>query len=463
MSRWGYFSVYLNTDSYKTSHYLQYPKATEYLSCYIESRGGKFKNTLFFGLQMFLKKYLCKPITQENIDEAEEIIKIHGVPFNKSGWEYILDKYAGHLPIYIESVPEGTKVPNNNVLLQITNTDPKCFWLPTYLETALLRAIWYPTTVATLSYECKKLIKSYLLQTSDNLKRLEYMLADFGARGVSSYESSEIGGASHLVNFYSTSTISALRCIKQYYDADLDNYITIPAAEHSTIISWGKDKEVNSYQNMISEFENYYRYAVVSDSYDYWNTIDKIWGGKLKNNIENSSNTLIIRSDSGDPVEVVIKTLEILMQKFGFEVNKKGYKVLPKFIHVLHGDRVSIEKIEEILKVLKGKKISGENISFGMGASLLQKVNRDNQQFAMKLSAIKRKNCDWQGVCKSPITEPKKHSKCGRLSLIKINNEYQTIHDKLNVKEKNHLILPVFKNGEILNEITFSQIQRNII
>ena len=113
---------------------MQYPKATEYLSCYIESRGGKFKNTLFFGLQMFLKKYLCKPITQENIDEAEEIIKIHGVPFNKSGWEYILDKYAGHLPIYIESVPEGTKVPNNNVLLQITNTDPKCFLVANILR-----------------------------------------------------------------------------------------------------------------------------------------------------------------------------------------------------------------------------------------------------------------------------------------------------------------------------------------
>ena len=456
------YNPILDTDSYKTSHYLQYPKNTEYLSCYIESRGGKFKSTLFFGLQMFLKKYLCNPITQENINEAEEVIKIHGMPFNKSVWEYILDKYGGYLPIYIEAIPEGTKVPNNNVLLQITNTDPKCFWLPTYLETALLRAIWYPTTVATLSYECKKLIKSYLLQTSDNLERLEYMLADFGARGVSSYESSEIGGASHLVNFYSTSTISALQCIKKYYYADLDKYITVPAAEHSTIISWGKNKESNAYQNIVNKFASYPRYAVVSDSYDYWYVVDKIWGEKFKDKIMNSNNTLIIRSDSGDPVEVVIKTLEILMQKFGFKVNKKGYKVLPKCIRVLHGDRVSLEKIEEVLEVLKVKKISGENISFGMGASLLQKVNRDNQQFAMKLSAIKKKDCDWEGVCKSPITEPKKHSKCGKLSLIKRNNEYHTINEWPHVKEKNHLI-PVFKNGEILNEVTFSQIQRNII
>ena len=171
---------------------------------------------------------------------------------------------------------------------------------------------------------------------------------------------------------------------------------------------------------------------------------------------------MIIRSDSGDPVQVVVKTLEILMQKFGFEVNKKEYKVLPKYIRVLHGDRVSIEKIVEILEVLKVKKISGKNISFGMGASLLQKVNRDNQQFAMKLSAIKKKNCDWEGVCKSPITEPIKHSKCGRLSLVRRNNVFHTIKYELNLRERNYLI-PVFKNGEILNEVTFSQIQNNII
>ena len=363
--------------------------------------------------------------------------------------------------VEIEAIPEGVIVQNKNILLQITNTDPNCFWLPTYLETALLRAIWYPTTVATLSYECKKVIKKYLLETSDNLERLEYMLADFGARGVSSYESSEIGGVSHLVNFYSTSTTSALQCAKKYYHADLEKYTTVPAAEHSTIISWGKDKEVNSYQNIINEFANYSRYAIVSDSYDYWHVINKVWGEKFKDKIENSNNTLVIRSDSGDPVEVVVKTLEILMQKFGYEVNKKGYKVLPKYIRILHGDRVSLEKIEEILEVLKAQKISAENISFGMGASLLQKINRDVQQFAMKLSAIKKKDCDWEGVCKSPITEPKKHSKCGRLLLIKKNDVFHTINYEPNFRKTNYLT-PVFKNGKILNETTFSQIKHNI-
>jgi len=454
-------NIILDTDSYKTSHYLQYPKNTEYLSCYIESRGGKFDSTLFFGLQIFLKKYLCKRITKKHIDEAEKVIQSHGLPFNRADWEYIVYEHNGFLPVTIEAVPEGTIVPNKNVLLQITNTDPRCYWLPTYLETALLRAIWYPSTVATLSYECKKIIKKYLLETADDLDRLDYMLADFGARGVSSYESSAIGGASHLVNFYSTSTMYALQYIKRYYDADLEKYKTIPAAEHSTIISWGKDCEIDAYHNIINEFADYPAYAIVSDSYDYWNTINNIWGGKFKECISNSHNTLIIRSDSGDPIEIVLKTIEILMTNFGYEVNQKGYKVLNKFIRVLHGDRISLEKIQEILEELKSKNISAENVSFGMGASLLQKINRDTQQFAMKLSAIKKQNSDWEGVCKSPITEPKKHSKYGRLALIKKDNSFYTNTCNLIMDDSNSLI-SVFRNGKILNEITFSEIKENV-
>ena len=150
-------NIILNTDSYKASHYLQYPPGTQYVSSYIESRGGDFKHCVFFGLQAYLKAYLSQPITQENINEAERLLTAHGVPFNRAGWEYILDNHQGYLPIEIKAVAEGSLIPVNNALLQITNTDPKCAWLTSYLETSLLRAIWYPTTVATVSYQCKKI------------------------------------------------------------------------------------------------------------------------------------------------------------------------------------------------------------------------------------------------------------------------------------------------------------------
>ena len=153
-------NILLNTDSYKASHFAMYPKGCELLSCYIESRGGPYKETVFFGLQAFLIEYLSTPITAADIDEAEGILIQHGLPFNRGSWEYILDKHAGYLPIEIEAVAEGCVIPTHEVLLQIRNTDPACFWLPTYLETALLRAIWYPTTVATVSWDCKRSVFS---------------------------------------------------------------------------------------------------------------------------------------------------------------------------------------------------------------------------------------------------------------------------------------------------------------
>ena len=194
----------LNTDSYKTSHWLQYPPNTEYVSSYIEARGGNnsFENVLFFGLQAYIKEYLSKPITQSDIDEAKTIFSAHGVPFNEAGWQRLIDKHQGYLPLRIQAVPEGMVIPTGQVLCQVVNTDPEFFWLTSYIETSLLRAIWYPSTVASLSYYCKQLIKAGLEKSADNLDSLPFKLHDFGARGVSSYESSALGGLAHLVNFF---------------------------------------------------------------------------------------------------------------------------------------------------------------------------------------------------------------------------------------------------------------------
>ena len=191
-------NLILNTDSYKTSHYLQYPPGTEYVSSYIEARGGDYDQTLFFGLQMFLKSYLVAPITQDCIDEADEVLTAHGVPFNRKGWQYILEQHGGYLPIEIQAVPEGCVVSVSNVLVQIQNTDPECFWLTSYVETALLRSVWYATTVATRSKACRDVIAQALEETAENLDGLDLKLQDFGARGASSNESAGIGGVAHL-------------------------------------------------------------------------------------------------------------------------------------------------------------------------------------------------------------------------------------------------------------------------
>lgn len=451
----------LNTDSYKLSHFLQYPPDTEYLSCYIESRGGDFSQSVFFGLQMFLKKYLCNPITQSHIDEAEEIAKLHGLPFNKEGWQYILRAHQGFFPIEIEAAPEGSLVPIHNVLLQVVNTDPQCAWLASYVETMLLRAIWYPTSVATLSQGCYKVIRDYLSLTADNCDGLPFMLHDFGPRGASSEETAAIGGLAHLVNFMGTDNLSAIMAARRYYHSEMAGY-SIPAAEHSTVITWGREREREAYENMLSQFGGKYStMAVVSDSYDLWNAIDHIWGEELKQAIQISGSTLVIRPDSGTPIEIVPQALEKLMQTFGFTLNTKGYRVLPPYIRLIQGDGVNAQSIKDILEVLKNASISAENIVFGIGGELLQKINRDTQKFAMKVSAIYRNN-EWHGVNKDPITDPGKRSKKGRLALIKNENaEFETILKRDLNGKKNELEL-YFKNGALLRDESLDTIRARL-
>ena len=451
----------LNTDSYKYSHFLQYPKGTSYISSYIEARGGKFNEIVFFGLQMYLREYLSKPITKEEITEAKELVLAHGLPFNESGFDYILERYDGYLPIKIEAVPEGTVITPKNILIQIQNTDPKCFWLTNFIETSLLRAVWYPSTVATISWQAKQIIKKFLDKTSDNPECITFKLHDFGARGASSLESAGIGSAAHLVNFYGTDTVAGLVFARKYYGEHMAGY-SIPATEHSTITSWGKENENLAYENMITTFGGDGKIiAVVSDSYDIYNAIDRIWGEELKEKVQNNGGTLIIRSDSGDPVEVVRNVILKLMDKFGYKLNNKGYKLLPDYLRVIHGDRISLEVIELILSNMEKNGLSTENIAFGMGAELLQKISRDTCGFVMKTSAI----CidgSWQDTYKDPATDHHKASKKGRLALIADgSNNYKTIRIE-ELGERENRLIPVFENGEIIKNWSFREIRERV-
>ena len=453
-----YRNLILNTDSYKTSHYLQYPPNTNFVSSYIESRGGKYEQLVFFGLQAFIKEYLAKPITREDINEAAEILIAHGVPFYREGWEYILDQHNGYLPVSIEAVPEGTVLNTKNVLVQVVNSDPKCFWLTSYLETALLRAIWYPTTVATVSWHVKQLIQEFLLKTADNIESLPFKLHDFGARGASSEESAALGGAAHLINFMGTDTLSGIIAARNYYQESIAGF-SIPAAEHSTITSWGQDRETQAYDNMLQQFAGEGKIvAVVSDSYNLWEAIADIWGEQLKERVVNNGGTVVIRPDSGEPVEVVCRTIEMLMSKFGYTTNSKGYRLLPSYIRVIQGDGVSLASIRLILEAMTAKGLSADNIAFGMGAELLQKVNRDTLKFAMKASAIEIEGT-WQDVFKDPITDPGKTSKKGRLALVKNQKNADETIRLQDINGQTNQLRPIFANGQLLVEDTFKSIR----
>ena len=457
-------NIILNTDSYKVSMFKQYPAGTTNVYSYIESRGGRYDATVMFGLQAFIKEYLLEPITQADIDIADEILTAHGEPFNREGWEYILSAHGGYLPVVIKSIPEGTVVPVKNVLATIENTDPKAFWLTTWLETALLRAVWYGTTVATQSWTIKQVILDFLERTGDPTT-INFKLHDFGARGVSSMESAGIGGAAHLVNFMGTDTISGILFAREYYSAGIAGF-SIPAAEHSTITSWGREGEVDAYRNMLTQFAKPGSImAVVSDSYDIYNAAEKLWGEELRQQVIDSGATVVIRPDSGDPVEVNRKLIQILDSKFGSTVNAKGFKVLNN-VRLIQGDGINELTVRSILGAFMALGYSADNIAFGMGGALLQIVDRDTQKFAMKASAACI-NGEWINVIKDPITDSGKRSKAGRVTLWKSGGEYVSAveqptgwHDKA-VGNFVDVLEEVYRDGKLVKEITFDEVRAN--
>jgi nicotinamide phosphoribosyltransferase len=425
---------------------------------YLESRGGEYSHTLFFGLQYYLKEYLTQRITMEHVDEAEEVIRAHGLPFNRKGWERIVKDLGGRWPVLIKAVAEGSVIPTGNILMSVESTDPETFWAASFLETALLKATWYPTTVATQSLFIKMLITSYLDKTSDNPDaELPFKLHDFGYRGVSSEESAMIGGMGHLVNFMGTDTVAALVGARRYYNEKMAGF-SIPATEHSTMTMWGKDREANAYANLLEAYKDQPIFACVSDSYDIINATKNIWGGALKDKVIDYKGTLVIRPDSGEPTRTCLDVIMNLDNAFGSTVNSKGFKVLNHGVRIIQGDGVNYESIKDILFNFAAKGYSASNIAFGMGGALLQRVDRDTQKFAFKCSAAEIEG-KWVDVFKDPVTDNGKRSKKGLLDLNESENG--EVHTVRRGDTRKSLLVDVYKNGEILKEYTFSEIREN--
>ncbi|CAN5618709.1 nicotinate phosphoribosyltransferase [soil metagenome] len=452
----------IDTDSYKASHFLQYPPNTTRAFFYLESRGSDrdWNETVFFGLQYLLKNYFLEPFTQEMVEEAREVITAHGLPFNYDGWTNLIKKHGGKLPLRIRAVAEGTVVPLHNVLMTVETTDDEFAWLGSWFETQLMR-IWYAITVCTQSYQIKKDVYKFLTETAEQPDaEIAFKVHDFGSRGVSSQETAAIGGAAHLVNFMGTDTMAALLLHRKFYNCAMAGF-SIPAAEHSTITSWGRENEIEAYRNMLKNFAKPNALvAVVSDSWNIFEAVEKIWGEQLKQEVIDSGATIVIRPDSGEPVEVVSKVANILVEKFGFEVNSKGFKVL-KNVRIIQGDGVNQDSIRAILQRLKDEKISASNIAFGIGGSLLQKVNRDTLKFAYKCSAIVTDG-ELREVYKQPITDAGKNSKRGRLDLVLKDGKYETvkIEDAETITAENSVMQTVFENGEILIDDNLDEIRK---
>ncbi len=406
--------------------------------------------------------------TREDVDAAEELMNgvfgRNGV-FRRENFDYILERHGGRLPVRIKAVPEGMSVPVRNVLMTIENTDPNCFWLTNFLETLLMQ-VWYPSTVATISRQIRKIVEQYYNATADAPAHagIDFVLNDFGFRGVSSVESAGLGGSAHLASFSGSDTVYASQFAKKYYDAQRVYGMSVPATEHSIMTLLGAEGERQVFDHVLNAYPEGIL-SCVSDSYDIFRAVGDYWGGEFRERILNREGTLVVRPDSGDPVKTLLKVFDILFAKFGFATNSKGFRVLPPQIRVIQGDGIDHGSIQTIYEALKTQGISVENLVLGMGGALLQKLNRDTQKFALKCSYAEVNGQGIQ-VSKAPVemnaegvmVKSFKTSKAGRLKLVRAGDTFSTVSEDAAGMD---ILETVFENGEVKKTYTFEQVRAN--
>jgi len=455
-------NLILKTDSYKLTHGAMYPDNTKGVYSYLEARAGaRDPYTVFFGLQPILFELAELRVTEDNFNEARMIADIHLGPgiFNEKGWRKVIDVYDGALPLKIKAVPEGTPVPVGNVMMTVENTDPDLYWLTNALESKLLH-VWAPTTIATTSREVKsmymRLLKSAGHTDEEIAGAIDFMLHDFGYRGVSSDQSAASGGAAHLTSFKGTDTLLALTFAHEFYNASYETLaFSVPATEHSIMTSEGKLGEYPLVDHLLNDYPTGIL-SLVGDSYNIFE-FTKMIGTTFHNRIMERDGKVVVRPDSGDALTQIPELLNTLWGAFGGTTTKNGFRVLDPHVGVLWGDGLDgPDEIERIILAVMSAGFSPINLVFGMGGGLLQKINRDTERFAFKCSAQKR-NGVWIPIQKDPLDKTKA-SKPGRLKLV-LNEDGEYMTREQDGNDGDDVMVTVFENGRVEQVWAFDEVR----
>ena len=498
----------LMSDSYKYSHAMgQYPHNITEMFDYAEARSGKvYPATVFVGLQARLMKFFIEPIEMWEVNEAKLYHKFHGTSFDYEGWMYIVNELGGNLPVTIRAVREGMVIPTGNALFTIKSTDKRVYWIASWLETTLM-TVWSMSNVATRSYYVRKMLMKGAELTQDE-PNVAFRFHNFGARGSYNPEASQEAGFAHLsAGFMGSDSFSTFKFVEQYYsnlvkqyyspdgniDIDMDDYRknreafidtvieSINTTEHSSTASWGKENEMKMIMNHLEINKGQPIIAAVMDTYDYFKCTRKICdqNGEFQKKINTDEYPVfVMRPDSGDPLEIINWTLDMMEEeKVPFTVNKKGYKVFNK-MRILWGDGINMNTMEKIEALLIDKGYSTENMAYGSGGWLVQQHDRDTQGWAIKNSQITldegsplddgTNGSVWEeylvkrAVFKDPVTDKGKTSKKGELTLwynhASDNYFTESVQFKSNDFPITDMLNTVYENGKMtkvwnLNEL----------
>jgi len=470
-------NILLQTDVYKMGHMEQYAPGCNKVYSYLVARNDKtFKEPVFFGLQYYIKRYLSEPITPEM---GEEFLIYRKLILGSNSQE-VEDKIRalcvlGYLPIEIKAIEEGTIVPVKNVLMTITNTHPDFYWVVGFVESLLLK-LWYTITVATCSYEYRKIVNRYFGETDDwDLQAMKpFQVHDFGYRGDSSEEGAAISGVAHLLSFLGSDNVPALPCAIEFYNADINGepiLLSVPASEHSVMCSFGREDEIGAFKHMLELYPTGI-VSIVSDTFDVYKVLTD-FAEVLKEDILKREGKVVFRPDSGNPEYIICGNpdaepgsnewkgaIRLLDEKFGSAVNSKGYKVLNPKVGLIYGDGMYIERYVRTLERLKSMGYASSNLVIGVGG-ILRNHSRDTLGFAIKATYVEVNGVPRE-IEKDPVTDHQKKSHKGLLCLVKEDDQYIT-KDQCNVKEEAESLLKVvYRDGKIIKQTSLSEIRERV-
>ena len=485
-------------DFYKVSLREQYPDKTEMIYSTWTPRSNKHapkqcETVVAFGFQGFIKKYLIDYFDTHFFSRSESEIR-------REYYRYI--KYAlmvenpqcdhivalhrlGYLPLEIKALPEGTNVPMRVPMLTMRNTHKDFFWLTNYFETPMSCEMWLPSTSATLAQAYRKILNKYALKTNGSTDLVQFQGHDFSMRGMGCVESAQSSGAGHLLSFSGTDTIPAISYLEQYYNADIEKELvgtSIPATEHSVMCAGGRGNEGYTYERLITDIYPTGFVSIVSDTWNLWHTLTYILP-KLKDQIMARDGKVVIRPDSGDPVDIICGckwnkntadresmspqskgVVELLWDTFGGTVNSKGYKELDSHIGCIYGDAITLERCEEICRRLEAKGFASTNMVYGIGSYTYQYNTRDTFGFALKSTM-----CIIDGkenmIFKDPITDDgTKKSQTGCVVVTMMDNKLECV-DGLNLAATNdpvNQMRTIFKDGKMIVDDDLTSIRKRM-
>lgn len=449
-----------------------------------KSRVEGVDRVVFFGLQYFIKKYVIEDFKTNFFNQPKEEVyrqysrRINNyLGDNKVGIEHIEALHdLGYLPMVIKALPEGVEVPIRVPMLTMYNTKPEFFWLTNYFETLLSTTLWMPCNSATIAKQYRSILDTYAKETSSIPEFVDWQGHDFSMRGMAGLEAAVLSASGHLLNFSGTDTIPSIDFLEKYYNANSDvNLIggSVAATEHSVMCMGTNSGEQETFKRLITEVYPSGIVSIVSDTWDLWKVLTE-YLPNLKKEVLAREGKVVIRPDSGDPVNIICgnvngKTLEekkgvieLLWEIFGGTVNSKGYKELDSHIGAIYGDSITLQRAKDICQRLKEKGFASTNVVLGIGSFTYQYNTRDTFGFAMKATygEVKGKGRE---IYKDPITDDgTKKSAKGLVKIIKGEEGYELI-DQVSWEEENQGELKeVYRDGKLLVEEYLETIRKRI-